>query len=147
MNLESFTLEQKIGQLFLLGHSDLNVSGDLINLITKYHIGGLTYTGHKQQNPKKFAHFSSTIQKYSNQQTPLFIAISEDSAHSIEEMTNLTNKLALGALDNRLYSKKIAEIVGEQLNNLGINMIFSPNLNLSKNETSDQYTLFPFGEN
>lgn len=147
MNLESLTLEQKVGQLFLLGHSDLNVSGDLINLITKYHIGGIAYTGHQRQNPKKVAHFSSTIQKYSNQQTPLFIAISEDSARSIEEMTNLPNKLALGALDNRLYSKKIAEIVGEQLNNLGINMIFSPNLNLSKNETSDQYTLFPFGEN
>ena len=147
MNLESFTLEQKIGQLFLVGHADVNVSGDLINLITKYHVGGITYTGHQRQNPKKVAQFSNTIQKYSDQRTPLFISISEDSTQSIEGMINLPNKLALGALDNRLYSKKVAEIVGEQLNNLGINMIFSPNLNLTKSEANNQYTLFPFGEN
>lgn len=147
MNLKTLTLEQKVGQLFLLGHSDLNISGELINLITKYHIGGIAYSGNQRQNAKKLAHFSNTIQKYSGKQTPLFISISEYSTHSIDEMTNLPNKLSLGALDNRLYSKRIAGVVGKQLHNLGINMIFSPNLNLYKNESTNQYTLFPFGEN
>src|SRR5690625_1386862 len=127
MNLESFTLEEKVGQLFMVGFNGLEPNGDIINLITKYHVGGICYFSRNLKTPKQVHKLSTELQSYANIKTPLFLSIDQEGGminRITEGITVSPNNMALGAINNRLYTKQIAEIVARELGAMGINMNF-----------------------
>src|SRR5690625_1294079 len=149
MNLESFTLEEKVGQLFMVGFNGLEPNGEIINLITKYHVGGICYFSRNLKTPKQVHKLSTELQSYANIKTPLFLSIDQEGGminRITEGITVSPNNMALGAINNRLYTKQIAEIVARELGAMGINMNFDPSMDVNNNPKNPVIGTRSFGE-
>lgn len=150
MNLESLTLEEKVGQLFMVGFHGQKPNGDIINLITKYHVGGICYFSRNLKNPKQVHRLSTELQSFTNINTPLFLSIDQEGgmvSRMTEGVTVSPSKMALGAIDNRLYTKQIAQIVARELKGMGINMNFDPSVDVNTNPKNPVIGVRSFGEN
>lgn len=137
LNMEERSLEEKIGSLFIASCNKNEIDGEIIQLITTYHIGGvlLQMDGWKKEN--KLAHFTRYLQYYAGNNDPIFIATNRQNIEQdvLTNITKLPTHNELGRLNNRLYTKQISEIIAKEQRTLGINLIFSPNLeSLPQNE-------------
>ncbi len=131
MNVNQMTIEEKVGQLFVVGFPDTRVSGELIHLLTTYKVGGLLYQSRNFISPKQIYHLSSNAQLYAKNEFPLFIAIEQEGGLKNTFSNGVIqgpSQSALGKINNRLYTKQMAQYIGEELKELGINMNLTPSI-------------------
>lgn len=140
MNVYKMSIEEKVGQLFMVGFHDTKPTGEVIQLITGYKVGGLCYFNRNIRNPRQLHTLSKNLQSYAHIDLPLFLAIFQEGGH----LNNFTNgvtqgpgQATLGDVNNRLYTKQMAEIVAEELRAVGINMNFAPALHTKENEQDE----------
>lgn len=149
MNLKSMTLEQKVGQLFMVGFDGHEPNGDIENLISKYNVSGICYFSRNLKNPKQVHTLSTKLQSYANSDFPLFLTIDQEGGmvnRLTEGITISPSNMALGALNNRVYTKQIAEIVAKELRSMGVNMNFAPSLDVNNNANNPVIGVRAFGE-
>lgn len=131
MSTKKRTPEEKIGQLFIIGVEGTDVDGTVLNLLTTYRVGGICYRNNNVKSPKQIHHFSQRLQSFADNQHPLFIAMQQGGG-SASTMTNgLTpypDQSEIGSVNNRLYTKRMAEYVGGELHEMGINLNLAPTL-------------------
>src|SRR5690625_1081094 len=150
VNVDSLSLEEKVGQLFMVGFDGLEPNGDIINLITTYHVGGICYFSRNLKNPKQVNQLSMELQRYSNIHRSLFLSIDQEGgtiSRITEGVTVSPTNMALGAIDNRLYTRQIAEIVAREVRAMGINMNFDPTIDVNNNPKHPVIGIRSFGEN
>src|SRR5690625_3781471 len=131
MDVQKMSIEEKVGQLFMVGFHDPKPTGEVIHLITVYKIGGLCYFERNIRHPRQLHQLSTNLQLYAPIDLPLFIAIHQEGSDFntiVEGVTQSPNPSSLGAVNNQLYTKQMAEIVATELHEIGINMNFSPHL-------------------
>ncbi|MFD2132108.1 glycoside hydrolase family 3 N-terminal domain-containing protein [Pseudogracilibacillus auburnensis] len=140
MDIQSMSIEEKVGQLFIAGFNGKRINGEAINLITTYHIGGIHFFNRNDKNPRQIHKLATNLQRYINKNIPLFLVAQQKGGEQnslIEKVTISPSQKQLGNINNRLYTKQIAEIVGEELRAIGINMNFSPTFDINEeSETS-----------
>lgn len=139
MNMESMSIEEKIGQLFIVSFDENEINGDLINLITTYKIGGVLYRSSNFKNPRQVHTLSSKIQRYAQKKLPMFIAVNQFDDNNFmvkKDVTVSPTQQQLGHIHNRLYTKQMSEIIAEELRTMGINLNVAPNLSLANNRHS-----------
>lgn len=138
MSVHSMNLAEKVGQLFIASIDGPKINGDIIHFLKNYHIGGIYYTEGNLKNPKQAFHLSDRLQSYSNTNNPLFLAIKQrgSSLNTISKgVTIAPSQRELGHINNRLYTKQMAQIVGKELRAMGINFNVTPHLQLDQNDT------------
>src|SRR5690625_1173171 len=80
---------------------------------------------------------------------PLLLSIDQEGGmvNRIKDgVTNSPSNMALGAIDNRLYTRQIAEIVAKELRAMGINMNFDPSVDVNNNPNNPVIGTRSFGE-
>ena len=174
--LEKMTPEEIIGQLFLVSFngSQIPENSSLLDLINKYHIGGVilktsnnNFTG--PENTASSAYdLINTIQQieWDNsdltkiisaveennipEYIPLFIAIDQTSEEKIlNELTLLPNQMAIGATWNTDLAYDAGETLGSELSALGINLYLGPSLDIINPLSSEENNILgnqSFGE-
>ncbi len=143
-----------------LNGSTVNANDQIIELITSYHVSGVllmrgndnfadqpdtlsalqTLIDTLQESPYEAALSSDTDEQlFSSDSTPvyipLFIASEEPgSANGIPEildgMTEIPSQMSIGATWNPALAQEAGEILGRELEALGINMILGPSLDV-----------------
>lgn len=135
MQLEDMSPEEKIGQLFMVNIEGTSINSDHIHLLKTYQVGGIYYKEQNVKHPKQLHHFSKNLQSYAGVNHPLFIATKQNGGtlNTIQGKTTpgLTPQ-QLGHLKNRVYTKRLAKFIGEELKHMGIQMNLGPELSLSK---------------
>lgn len=129
MEIDSLTLEEKVGQLFIVGFQGNKVTGKLMHLITYFNVGGIHYTKENVQHLKQLHKLSTYAQYFAQTKLPLFLAVTQRGGehHTIDEgLTISPSQATIAKANNRLYTKQIAEVVAKELRSLGINMNFAP---------------------
>lgn len=150
--LNHMTLEEKIGQLFIVhvyGKTPTDPAYELKNLekkrggknfkevIEKYHIGGVIYFNWTDNIPipldaSQVNSLSNGIQKIAmDQRMPIPLFVSTDQEGGIVQRltspgTVLPGNMALGATRSLDYAAKSAAILGTELKGIGVNMNFGP---------------------
>jgi beta-N-acetylhexosaminidase len=129
----SLTLDEKIGQLFMpivFSKHDESHKAEILNLINKYHIGGLIFS---LGNPHKHAKWLNEFQNKSK--TPLLIGMDAEWGVSmrLDSVIKFPWSMTLGAINDNSIIRKIGKRMGEQEKLLGINISFSPVLDLNTN--------------
>ena len=129
----SLTLDEKIGQLFMpivFSKHDESHKAEILNLINKYHIGGLIFS---LGNPHKHAKWLNEFQNKSK--TPLLIGMDAEWGVSmrLDSVIKFPWSMTLGAINDNNIIRKIGKRMGEQEKLLGINISFSPVLDLNTN--------------
>lgn len=136
--LNKMTLNQKIGQMFVVGFSGTSFSNTLSNVISEYNFGNVIYMGANVTKPSTLSDLSNAIQNKMVEANgvPAFISIDQEGGR-VARLTNggthFVSNMMMGATGdfNNTYLEGLA--MGKELRNYGINLNFAPVLDVNNN--------------
>lgn len=147
-NVRTMTLEEKIGQMFMVGFSGKEPSVEIQTMIEQYHVGGVIYFTRNIESPEQVHRLSSELQRFVPT-NPLFISIDQEGgmvARITEGVTLSPGNMALGATQNKEAVYQLNKIVASELTALGINMNFSPCIDVNNNPKNPVIGVRSYGE-
>jgi len=144
--LETMTLEEKIGQLMIVGFDGTEKNGHISELIEEKNIGGVIYFDRNMSSPKQVAELSNSLQQStgnSSTQLPLMLAVDQEGGDILrmrEQVSPIPSQQKLGNHADAKQVYEVAKLNGAELESMGIHINFAPVLDLS---TTDRRS---FGE-
>jgi len=162
--LARLTPEERVGQLFVVDFEGHNLEEDpeLIDLISRYHIGGVNLKASNDNIPqdedallnlwlliqelqrteintsRELLLNPETEDQFSPALIPLFIAIKQDGDgypgnQILEQLSDTPSQFAIGATWNTELAQKSGQLLSQELSALGINLLLGPSLNVHVN--------------
>lgn len=138
--LQSMSIEEKIGQLFMIpGYvcpvfaqietDHLDMIKEIDRLISDYHIGGINFVG--RSDPLKQAALTNHYQELSKY--PLLIAQDLEWGLSMRHPTAMQfpKNITLGAINDNTLIYEMGKEIGRQARLIGVNMNLSPVLDVN----------------
>ncbi len=124
--LKSLSLEQKIGQLFIIGFEGKYFNSDIEGLIRELHPGGILLLKRNIESPNQLKALISALQKTALKDTglPLFIAVDQEGG--LISRLDWAEKTPQSDINNTEQAYKIGEKRGGGLKELGINLNLAP---------------------
>lgn len=143
----SMTLEQKVGQLFMVAaysNKDSVHINRVEKLIKDYHVGGLIFF---QGGPVRQAKLTNYYQSISK--TPLFIGIDAEWGMSmrLDSTFRYPWNMSLGAISDLKLIEKMGAQMAQQSKRLGIHFTFAPVIDINTNPKNPIIGNRSFGEN
>ncbi|AXE19665.1 glycoside hydrolase [Runella rosea] len=143
---KSLTLEQKIGQFFMLAtHSDRSESyyRHFDVLIKNQQVGGLIFF---KGGPARQASLINRYQALSN--VPLMIGIDGEwgLGMRLDSIEDFPKQMTLGAIQDNQYIYKMGLEIARQCQRLGVNVNFAPVADINSNPRNPVIGLRSFGE-
>ena len=126
------TLREKIGQLFIFGFQGTRPSKGISELIKDTNIGGIILFKRNLKDPPQIARLTNTLQSYSRF-IPLFISIDQEGGRISrlpKGFTCFPSASAFGLRNNVELTYRASEITASELQAVGINLNFSPVLDI-----------------
>lgn len=150
--MSTMTLEQKLGQMFVVGFSGTEISSDLIKAIENYHMGNVIYMGANCTDYTTLAKMSNDIQTKMIQENKVGAFISTDQeGGTVARLkvggTHFISNMAMGATGdyNNTYLEGVA--CGAELRNYGINVDFAPVLDVNNNPNNPVIGVRSYSDN
>lgn len=160
-NITDLTLDQKIGQLFMVAAvSDEEIAKDIMEkkpyrldkeyieeLIAQYHIGGIIFLGKSdyQKQITRTQHFQSLSI------IPLLVGQDLEpgriGAARFSELAYFPNNKALGALNDLAYTHNIGKAIGGLARTVGVHIVFAPVADVNNNPDNPVINDRAFGDN
>lgn len=140
MELNELSIQEKIGQMIMIG-MDTNYITDRIKImITKYKIGGIILYRKNFNTYEKMLELIYQLKELNKcNKVPLFIAIDQEGGRvnrMPQEIANLPSAGKIASQNDEFLIEKSAELTGELLKKSGFNLNFSPVLDI-KNFSND----------
>jgi beta-N-acetylhexosaminidase len=150
--LAKMTVEQKVGQLFLVTFvgNDPSLGTDIAKLIRQDHIGGVVLLASNSNfyndtgAPRQVAELSNALQALamgSGAKVPLFMALDHEGdsypyTRVTQGTTPLPNAMAIGATWDPANARDVGQIVGREMAAMGINLLLGPVVDVLNNPRS-----------
>ena len=134
--LENMSLAEKAGQVVICGLKGYEIDSDITSLIQDSKVGGVILFAKNIKDSTQLATITNSIKNLSNPEIPPIIAIDEEGGmvtrmpSDIESMPSAYSIAQTGSTDLCYQS---GEIIGKQLNALGLSTGFSPVLDIWSN--------------
>lgn len=134
--VDALTVEEKVGQLFMVYFDGERVNEHAETLIKQAKIGGIIYFGWANglKDPEQVKNLSAGLQDLSA--IPLFIAIDQEGGrvNRLENgFTHFPSNLKIASLNKPILAYKVARTIGEELKAVGININFAPVVDVNNN--------------
>jgi beta-N-acetylhexosaminidase len=153
-DLSKMSLEEKIGQLFMVYFDGDTINENSKKLIKKAHIGGVVLYNwaNKLDNPKQIKTLCEKLQKSAilNIKIPLFIAIDQECGlvNRLENgFTEFPANAALGQTKQAEFAFKVARYIGKEIKNVGINFNLAPVVDVNNNPKNPLIGIRSYGDN
>ena len=138
--IENLTLEEKVGQMFMVGLGNVEYLKNIENLIIKYKIGGILLYKKDYKDYKELNNLVNRLRKIGNQnKIPLFIAIDQEGGRvnrMPNDFKNLPSAYKLASFDKEKLVDEASDITGEMLEKTGFNLNFAPVLDIKRFEST-----------
>lgn len=138
--IENLTLEEKVGQMFMVGLDNIDYLKNIENLIIKYKIGGVLLYKKDYKNYKELNNLVNRLRKIGKQnKIPLFIAIDQEGGRvnrMPNDFKNLPSAYKLASFDKKNLVEKASDITGKMLEKTGFNLNFAPVLDIKRFENN-----------
>ena len=147
--IDSMTLEQKIGQLFIVGFEGDIINDEIIDLVKNQEVGGLIYFSRNVLDSNQIITLNNEI-KDIKKDIPLFISVDEEGgvvSRVPDEFLKLPSSGYIGKFDDENLSYNIGSIISKELKSLGFNMDFAPVLDIDSNPNNTVIGERAFGNN
>lgn len=159
--LNNMTLEEKIGQLFIVNFESLDTSkgsyyefrkitNKMKKNMQKYHIGGVIFFSRNIENIEQTKTFIQNLQEDSR--VPLFIAVDEEGGevarianNSNMNTTKFPTMEEIGANEEPEYAYEMGQTIGSEIKELGFNLDFAPVADVKTNENNTEIGSRSFG--
>lgn len=149
--LSGLTLEQKVGQMLMVG-----VPGPALDDLTRQRIiqqgvGGVIFLEQNGISPQQVRALTESLQATALEQgpgLPLFIGWNQEGGRVTRRGAGITQfpyAMALGATGNLTLAYAVGEAVGVEMHSLGVNMNFAPVLDVNSEPTNPVIGLRAFG--
>lgn len=136
--LADMKLEEKVGQLMMVGFSGMEKSKNAVELIKDKHIGGIIYFDRNLSSPKQVAELSNSLQESaveSKNQLPLMIAVDQEGGTILRMREQVSPIPSQASFESAEEVFKVAKLNAAELASMGININFAPVLDLSKTDS------------
>ena len=137
-----YSLKDKIAQMLLVGIPNKESIPGIINLIKNYHIGGVILYKKDYSSLKEMVYLINKLKEANKGNSiPLTIAIDQEGGRVNRlpaELDNIKSAYRL-ALDGEDKVLKASDLTSKVLNKLGINMNFSPVLDIRSQKDDNGY--------
>lgn len=148
--IEEMSLEEKVGQLFMVGFSGTEAGENIKNLIENYHVGGIIYFRRNIESPEQTAELSRKLQKLAFRTTPglpLFISTDQEGGvvTRLQGGTHFPGNMTLGAGRSQGLAFKAGKATARELKYSGINMNLAPVLDVNNNPDNPVIGVRSFG--
>lgn len=152
--LPALSLEQKIGQLFIIGFEGPTVTPELRVMIERYHVGGVIVFGinGNLENPSQIATLTRELQSLAlaSGHPGLFLAIDQEGgrvARLTEFMgfTEMPSAMALAATGDVENARRAAQVLAREMKAVGLNVNFAPDLDVNVNAANPVIGTRSFG--
>ena len=145
--MHKLTLEQKIGQLFMVqaySNAKHQQPDELVKLINDFQVGGVIFM---QGGPLAQANVCNKLQQASN--IPLLVAIDAETGlgFRLDSTLNYPVQMALGAITSDSLIYQMGYEIGEQCRRIGIQMNMAPVCDININPENPIINYRSFGEN
>lgn len=149
--VEAMSLDEKVGQLVVVGFDGYTISDNINSLIKENKVGGVILFSKNVENSNQLVRLTNSI-KTSNAQNkiPLFISVDEEGGRVSRmptEIKKLPSNKVIGKRNDGDFSYSIGKIIGEELKAFGFNMDFAPVMDINSNPTNSVIGDRSFGNN
>ena len=147
--IESMTLDEKIGQLFIVGFEGETVNDEIVDLISNRKVGGLILFARNIVNSSQLIELNNSLRKIESD-IPLFISVDEEGglvSRVPNEFEALPSSGEIGNYNSEEISYKVGGIIAKELKVLGFNMDFAPVLDINSNPNNTVIGERAFGDN
>ncbi len=131
------SLEELVGQLFMVGFGGTSFNSDLSYFLKKLHVGGVIYFRRNVENPFQLAELSRSLQEKAMELSsiPLFIAIDQEGgtvARLGPPFTQFESQSAMASSDEPEAKVRLfAQTQARELKLVGVNMNLTPVLDIN----------------
>ncbi|WP_238749099.1 glycoside hydrolase family 3 N-terminal domain-containing protein [Neolewinella maritima] len=143
----SMSEDERLGQLFMIrAHSDLGADHEasVERQIKEYHVGGLCFF---QGTPEKQLQLTNRYQGMS--ELPMMVSMDAEWGLGMrlpDQTISYPKQLALGAIRNNQLIYDMGAEIARQMRRLGVNVSFSPVLDVNNNPNNPVIATRSFGE-
>ncbi len=151
-SIDKMTLDQRIGQLFMVGFTGTEPTPEIIDLIQRWHVGGIILFSRNCRDARqvsRLTHDLQAIAREAGHRAPLLIALDQENGlvrRLGESITNFPGAMALGATGDQDLTYAIARATGQELRALGVNMNLAPDADVNNNPANPVIGVRSFGE-
>src|SRR5436305_2917879 len=149
---DGMTLQEQIGQLLMVGFWGTTPSQEVIDLISRFHVGNIILFSRNIRDAQQVLELTQSLQriaKEAGQRYPLLIAIDQENGlvqRLGEAATIFPGNMALGAIGSEEIAYQVALATGRELQALGINMNLAPVVDVNNNPANPVIGVRSFGE-
>ncbi|GFZ31686.1 glycoside hydrolase family 3 [Clostridium zeae] len=148
--IKSLTLDEKIGQLTIVGIEGTEINDNTKELIQNYHVGGVIFFKENISSRNQALTLVKSLKNINGTGIPLFLGVDEEGGRVSRmptEYRKLPSSGTIGKKDNEGLSKKVGEILGEEVSSVGFNLDFAPVLDINSNPKNPIIGDRSFGNN
>jgi len=135
--IKSMSLEEKIGQLIIVGFEGKTINEEAINSIDRLKVGGfILFSRNIEDEVQTLKLLDDLKVANSNNDIPLFLAIDEEGGRVSrlpKSFEKLPEAMKIGNKNNKELSYEFGNILGERVRLLGFNINFAPVLDINSN--------------
>lgn len=145
------TIDEKIGQRFIVGIKGEKIDADFISLVKEFHVANVILFGRNIRNRQQLGKLCTDIQGLVMQETGhgAFITIDQEGGVVTRlsgDMINCPGAMATAATGNPENVYRTARITASELKSVGINFNLAPDLDINCNPDNPVIGVRSFGD-
>lgn len=136
--LKSMTLEEKVGQMLMIGVYGTEINEDIIYSLNQFHFGGVIFFDRNLESVAQTKKFAQDIEAAANQKAPLFFAIDEEGgrvARGRHFLAVAPSQEEIGYSGDPELAKYWAKHNATILKSIGVNINFAPVADVGSHDT------------
>ena len=149
--IKSMNLDEKIGQLLIVGFDGYEINENIENLIKENHVCGVILFGNNIKSAEQTIKLTNSLKSInSNNKIPLFISVDEEGgrvSRMPSEFRKIPSSGYIGNQNNENLSYNVGKVISKELKFLGFNMNFAPVLDINSNPQNPVIGDRSFGSN
>ncbi len=136
--INAMTLEEKVGQLVMVGIDGFTNDAHSMQLMEKYHVGGFIVFKKNIQTTNQLTALLNSLKETNaaSNKVPVFLSVDEEGGRVSrlpEEFHKFPSNYIIGQKNDSILSYQIGQILGKELGAFGLNMDFAPVLDINSN--------------
>ncbi|MEW4241117.1 glycoside hydrolase family 3 N-terminal domain-containing protein [Priestia megaterium] len=139
--MSNMTLQEKIGQMMVVGFQTEEVDEHIKTMISIYHAGGVILFDRNMKTPKQVATLTNSLQDLAQEtknQIPLMMGVDQEGGDIVrmkDQVSPIPSQQELGQKNDKDLVYQAANSNGKELAAMGFNVDFAPVLDLSDTDT------------